>query len=328
MEINNSKNTPAFSANLIMSGKKLKDAEITQIRRIIDKVGEKDDIVEINVQSDILDWIEINQQNHPTKFLSGFKLFIESTIEKFEKTDLSTALTQQRFWEGFSEFSPLGVIEKWAEAVLNNEPIDTKRINTRPEIYNAENDNWEHNCKIEIEEKPRKAPVKTFYNSPFYKAMMEHREIGLKDIFEENLANGTHRINLDQLRSDIAELKKGNDVRTPITDFATGRVHPKAEEVKSSKYIFIEGLQTQFPEIEELADLIMRVEVPADNRKTSFIDRAAQGGVKKEQAEKDLDASNEYMEKLIPLNPNSADMIINGRYNKDDLIAFLKMIFG
>lgn len=330
MQINNLSSTnPNFNANLIISGKNLlKKHEAAELDTLAQKIGTTEDIIEINFKSDILDWYENNQHGEITKILSGFKMLVETTLENFPKIDCSVANTQQVFWFQFEDLGPFGRVKQIFEQILNNEPqSQDSTANIRPDIYNAENPQWIQNSKIEIFEAPKKKPVKTFYNSPFYKAMTEHREIGLRDIFAENLAQGTHRINLEQLRKDISELRSGHDVRTPVTDFSTGIVYPEAEEVKSSKYIFIEGLQTQFPEIEELADLILRVEVPADIRKTSFIDRAAQGGVKKEQAEKDLEASNEYMEKLIPLNPNSADIIINGRYNKDDLIDFLNQIF-
>ncbi len=329
MELNSLRNTsPSFNANLLISGKKLlKDYETAELQKLASKVGTADDIIEINFKSDIIDWYQQNQHGQLTKILSGFKMVIESTLNGFAKTDCSVANTQQEFWFGYEDFGPFGRAKQWFESVINGQK-ENPNLNIKPDIYNAENNEWLNNSKIEVFEAPKKKPVKTFFNSPFYHAMCEHKEIGLKDIFEDNLANGTHRINLDQLKEDITELRNGNDVKTPVTDFSTGIVYPKSEEVKSSKYIFIEGLQTQFPEIEKLADLILRVEVPAETRQKSFIDRAAQSGVKTEQAEKDLKASNEYMEKLIPLNPNSADMIIHGRYNKDDLIKLLKSIFG
>lgn len=329
MELNNINNTsPNFNANLIISGKNLlKKHEITELEKLAQKVGTADDIIEINFKSDILDWYQQNQHGKLTKILSGFKMVIESTLDGLAKTDCSVANTQQEFWFGYQDFGPFGRAVQWFESVINGKK-ESANLNIKPDVYNSENEEWINSAQIEVFEAPRKKPVKTFFNSPFYKAMCEHREIGLKDIFEENLANGTHRINLEQLKEDITMLRDGNDVRTPVIDFSTGVVHPQAEEVKSSKYIFVEGLQTQFPEIEELADLILRVEVPAETRQKSFIERAAQSGVKTEQAEQDLEASNEYMKKLIPLNPNSADMTIHGRYDKDDLIKFLKSIFG
>lgn len=329
MQLNNLNNTnPSFKANLILSGEKLlKNHEVAELETLTSKIGTPDDIVEINFKSGILDWYENNQHGKITKILSGFKMVIESTLANFEKTDCSVAKTQQDFWYGYSEFSPFARAKKWLETAIKGSSSDSE-YNIRPEIYNTENCKWENNAKIEIFEAPRKTPAKTFYNSPFYKAICEHKEIGLDKIFQENLANDNHRINLKQLRTDISELKNGKDVMTPVIDFSTGIVHPKSEEIKSSKYVFIEGLQTQFPEIENLADMVIRLEVPAKTRKQTFIQRATQNGVKTEQAEKDLEASNEYMEKLIPLNPNSADIVINGRYAKEDLIQILKSIFA
>ena len=79
MQLNNSfTNTyhPNFSANLVIYGNKslLLDNQVSILKEMLQPLGEKDDIVELNIASDIIDWVEVNNQNHPKKFLSGYKI--------------------------------------------------------------------------------------------------------------------------------------------------------------------------------------------------------------------------------------------------------------
>ena len=324
-----SNNNVNFRANLLITGKKelLKKNQIQKLSQQVQSIGRKGDIVNVNIASDIIDWAEVNKNNRPKKFLSGYKMFVETTMDGFEKQDLSTADTQQRFWEG--NYKPFNVLSDWILAVKNGEKFDRKKINISPEIYNSENKNWDNWASIET---PDIIPntitkKKGFLNSPAYKAIVEKKDTSLAAVFNDNLANNSHRIDIETLKQNISDLKQGIDIKAPTIDFAKGIVYPESEEINSTKYIFIDGLQTQFPQIEELADLIIRMKVPEKVREERFINRAMQFGTSSEQSAKDLKASNEYMDKLIPFNPNSADVEINGRYDKDNLFALLKNLF-
>ncbi|MBR6099248.1 hypothetical protein IKP85_05820 [bacterium] len=333
MNISNSgSNNTVFSANILISGKQelLKPKQILELTEKIKTLGEKNDIVEFTLGSDIIDWVEVNKHNNPKKFLSGYKMSVETTIKKVEDRDLSVADTQQRFWEHYEELSPFGVLKSWINSVKEKYSFDNKNININPTIYKSKNDEWYNWASILTPDiiPNNISAKKNFFNSPFYKAYTGKKDTSLEAVFKDNLANNSHRINVEQLETDIADLKSGTDIFAPVLDFVKGITHPKAEKVEASKYIFIDGLQTQFPEIENLADLIIRMQIPENVRTERFISRASQLGTAKEQSQKDLAASNEYMKKLIPFNPNSADVVINGRYNKEYLYKMLQYLFG
>lgn len=322
-------NNVNFRANLLLTGKKelLKKNQIQKLSQQVQSIGKKDDIVNVNIVSDIIDWAEVNKNNQPKKFLSGYKMYVETTIDGFEKQDLSAADTQQRFWEG--HFQPFNVLSDWISSVKNGEKFDNKKINISPEIYNSGNKNWDSWASIET---PDIVPNtitkgKGFFNSPAYKAITGKKDTSLSAVFNDNLANNSHRIDIETLKQNISDLKRGKNIKAPVMDFSKGIVHPEAEDIDSTKYIFIDGLQTQFPQIEELADLIIRMKVPENVREKRFINRSMQFGTSPEQSTKDLKASNEYMEKLIPFNPDSADVEINGRYDKDNLFELLRILF-
>lgn len=322
-------NNVNFSANLLISGKKelLNNTQIKELKSLVSDIGEKDDIIELNLVSDIIDWAEVNKKNQPKMFLSGYKMFVETTMKGFERQDLSAADTQQRFWE--SGNLPFKIFKNWIETVKKGEKFDNKEINISPEKYNSQNKNWDNWASIETpDEVPNTVTKKKgFFNSPAYKAIINKKDTSLAAVFNDNIANNSHRIDIETLRQNISDLKSGKDIKAPVLDFSKGIVHPESEEVKSSKYIFIDGLQTQFPQVEKLADLVVRMKVPENIREERFVNRSMQFGTSSEQSAKDLKASNEYMEKLIPFNPDSADVEINGRYDKDNLFEFLAQLF-
>lgn len=161
---NHSKNTyyPNFSANLLISGNKslLSDEEISTLSKRIEPLGKKDDSVELNIGSDIIDWFEINSQNRPKKVLSGYKMSVKTSISGVKDRDLSTADIQQRFWENYSEFSPFGVVGNWIDSIKNKTKFNLKSININPSLYNANNSEWINCAALKTpDSKPQKPKV-------------------------------------------------------------------------------------------------------------------------------------------------------------------------
>lgn len=330
--INHRYNSINFSANLLVSDKNnlLDSSQIKVLTDMVKPIGEEDDIIEFNLGSDIIDWAEVNDKQRPKKFLSGYKMSVETTVDGIKNTDLSVADTQQNFWERYSELAPFEVLKDWINSIKDNADFDNKKNNLNPDIYNSSNNNWDNRASIETPDEVINdiSARPNFFNSPFFRAFTDMPDTSLAAVFNDNLSKGSHRINIQQLRMDIERLKSGQDIKAPVLDFESGIVYPQTEEVKSTPFIFVDGLQTQFPEIEGLADVIIRMEVPEEERTASFIKRASQMGVSEEQSRKDLNASNKYMKELIPLNPDTPDVVINGRYDKDDLFELLRTMFG
>ena len=143
---NHSGNTyyPNFSANLLISGNQslLSEKQVEMLSKMVESLGEKEDVIELNLGSGIIDWVEINSQNRPKKFLSGYKMQVKTSIPKLENQDLSTADIQQRFWDNYNELSPFEVAKSWIKSVKNNTFFDKKRININPSLYNFFNAEW------------------------------------------------------------------------------------------------------------------------------------------------------------------------------------------
>ena len=135
---------PNFSANFLISGNKslLSTRQISTLTRKIEPLGKKDDVVELNIGSDIIDWVEVNSQNRIKKYLSGYKMTVKTSISGVEDRDLSTADIQQRFWNNYTELSPFEVVKSWIDSVKDNTKFNPKRININPKLYNFSNSKW------------------------------------------------------------------------------------------------------------------------------------------------------------------------------------------
>ena len=105
--------------------------QVEMLSKMVESLGEKEDVIELNLGSGIIDWVEINSQNRPKKFLSGYKMQVKTSIPKLENQDLSTADIQQRFWDNYNELSPFEVAKSWIKSVKNNTFFDKKRINIK-----------------------------------------------------------------------------------------------------------------------------------------------------------------------------------------------------
>lgn len=161
---NHSKNAyyQSFSANLLISGNKslLSEEEISTLTKMVKPLGKKDDFVELNIGSDIIDWFEINSQNHPKKVLSGYKMTVKTSISGVKDRDLSTADIQQRFWENYTELSPFGVVSSWINSIKKKTKFNLKSININPSLYNFHNLEWTNSVALKTpDSKPQKLKV-------------------------------------------------------------------------------------------------------------------------------------------------------------------------
>ena len=170
MQINNNKSlyNPNFKANILISGEKelLKQKQIVELSEMIKSFGNNNDIIEFNIGSKIIDTVEINKQNQPQRFLSGYKLFVKSTVKGINDIDLSTAKTQQDFFENYDELSPFSVIKSWIKTVKENTLFNKNVINLNPNLYNASNNNWYNNATFVV---PCKKHIKKGYKIDIYK---------------------------------------------------------------------------------------------------------------------------------------------------------------
>ncbi len=182
MQINkeNSLYKTSFTANILISGQKglLNSKQISELASIVRPLGKKNDIIEFNLRSNVMDMVEVDEKHRPKKFLSGFKMFVKTTIHGVHDTDLSVAKKQQEFWERYEDLSPFGVIKSWINSVKKDISFDIKEINDKPRLYNASNVRWNNNSTFFVRAKkiPKehfKADIYKFQDLWFSKADME-----------------------------------------------------------------------------------------------------------------------------------------------------------
>lgn len=133
-----------------------------------------------------------------------------------------------------------------------------------------------------------------------------------------------NNFDLAQLREDVLNLQKGNDVLSPeYLVNGTGKSKPKSLPVKSQKIIIIEGMCSIFDEVSDIFDIKVYIELDVAERKRRFLERAKSRNQDEQNALKHWDYIKSAGEKYIIPNKNKCDIIINGEC---DLEYFSHMV--
>lgn len=208
-------NSINFRAGLLVSGNRdlLTENQIKALERQASYIGRDDDILEIEFKSGIFDFQEVNSKNCPTKYLTGYKAQINSTLDGLDSVDISVARTEQTFWERFEQFNPFVVVKNALEKIGDKNQINQyiATVNDFPQIYNAKNDNWKPNLPVLMREKPVKPEVRGLYESPVYRAVSEklrgivpHKpRIAVVDIFDKNGISFNSSNSYDKSHGDL-----------------------------------------------------------------------------------------------------------------------------
>ena len=159
MKVSNDKKlyNPYFSAKLSISGKHelLTTKQVAELTKMVKQWGRVDDTVDINIGSDIIDMAEVNGNDIPQRFLSGYKMYVRTTIPGVKNKDISVADAQQHFWENFAALSPFSVIKSWIQSAEENNIFDIKKINVKPKLYRSSNDSWYNGAKFIVPDKKK-----------------------------------------------------------------------------------------------------------------------------------------------------------------------------
>lgn len=129
---------------------------------------------------------------------------------------------------------------------------------------------------------------------------------------------------MDQLREDIVELQKGNDILAPqYLVNGTGISKPKSLEVKSNKIIVIEGMSSLYSGVADLFDIKIYIELDENVRKKRFLNRAQKRNQDEKNALKHWNYIQTAGKKYVASHKQECDIIINGEC---DLEYFSNMI--
>lgn len=160
----------------------------------------------------------------------------------------------------------------------------------------------------------------------------EIKELGS---FEALLYNGYNpdaptSFQLTQMKKDIKQLLKGNQIKIPkYVINGTGVSIPNCVPKEPARIILGEGIAVLYPEIRDIFDIGIYVDIEENERKERFIKRAIEERHQDlEGAEKLWDTINESAKQYIRPTKKHADMIINGKASIEDFRAITRELFN
>ncbi len=135
---------------------------------------------------------------------------------------------------------------------------------------------------------------------------------------------------LEQLREDIINLQKGNDILAPeYLVNGTGISRPKSLKVKTNKIIIIEGMSSIYDGVSDVFDLKVYVDLDDRVRKERFMKRARSRNQDEENAIKHWGYIQRAGKEYVASHKNECDIIINGECDLkyfSDMIKYIYLI--
>lgn len=118
---------------------------------------------------------------------------------------------------------------------------------------------------------------------------------------------------LDLMREDISDLKKGIDIKIPQYKVnGTGISVPKAIEKKAADINIIEGICVLYDKVHDLFDIKVYIDVDEKTRKERYISRAKQRNQSIDEVKEQWDIVNQSAIKFIRPTKKHADIVLNG----------------
>lgn len=135
-------------------------------------------------------------------------------------------------------------------------------------------------------------------------------------------------INLDLMKEDLLNLKRGNAIISPRYDFVTCESFPDGEIKKPAKIILNEGLYVLNENLRDVMDIKIYVFTPLDILKDRWYKRAASRGKTGLAADLQFRDVNKTAQEYIRPAMKIADVIINGLVDIDYIEIITDKIFS
>lgn len=135
-------------------------------------------------------------------------------------------------------------------------------------------------------------------------------------------------INLDKMRQDLIDLKKGKAIISPRYDFVTCESFPDGEIKKPAQIILNEGLYVLNEGLREIMDIKVYVFTPLEILKDRWYSRAASRGKTGLAADLQFRDVNKTAQEYIRPTMKIADVIINGLVEIDYIEIITDKIFA
>lgn len=121
---------------------------------------------------------------------------------------------------------------------------------------------------------------------------------------------------LDLLRSDMLDLKKGKDIYSPqYLVNGTGKSKPKSIFTQSKKIIIVEGMCSIYKKVQDIFDIKVYIDLDEQERKRRFLNRAKKRNQDEVNALKHWQYIQFAGKKYVASNKKNCDIIINGECN-------------
>lgn len=132
---------------------------------------------------------------------------------------------------------------------------------------------------------------------------------------------------LSQLREDLSNLQKGNDIYSPeYLVNGTGISRPKSKFVKSNKIVIIEGMCSIYDEVSDMFDIKVYIEIDDEERKKRFINRAIERNQDQSNALKHWEYILQAGKKYVYTHKKDCDLVLNGNCDLKYLEYILEYI--
>ena len=135
---------------------------------------------------------------------------------------------------------------------------------------------------------------------------------------------------LEQLREDIINLQKGNDILAPeYLVNGTGISRPKSLSVKTNKIIIVEGMSSIYEGVSDIFDIKVYIELDENVRKDRFMKRAISRNQDEPNAIKHWNYIQGAGKKYVSVHKDECDIVINGECDLkyfSDMIKYIYLI--
>lgn len=137
---------------------------------------------------------------------------------------------------------------------------------------------------------------------------------------------GPSAFDLEELALALDNISQGKEICIPKMNLSNGVCIKNQTPVQSAKIILVEGIASMWNNLDKKFDVTIYVELDEATRKDRHLERAASRNKSREEALQMWKYMSASAELHIKPHRDKVDIVLNGNYYKDDLIAmFLKM---
>lgn len=119
---------------------------------------------------------------------------------------------------------------------------------------------------------------------------------------------------LNQLATDLEQLKKNQTVKIPFYEMKTGESIPQAQQIQSAPVIFVAGICTLYEPVHELFDFKIYLQANPLEQRTRYFSRAAERGQNNvQEVYNQFVRVSQMAQRYVVPTKSQADVVLKGR---------------